>query len=150
MFAKTLKKSIVLYLLCITMFLFLTNIFLFYNTYNQDSNTYAVSKIEYYRQHYNEYNVIYVGDSRTYCGMDPELLDKLLGTKSLNLATFAHWFPTQYPSFQDIVSFIPYKTIVVWSIGHQNFRQVHKIINTTYHIGFDNLFKYLRLGYSLN
>ncbi len=55
------------------------------------------NKLLYYRQHRSDYNLVLLGDSLTYTGLHPEFIDPLLGTRSVNLAIFAHWFATQYP-----------------------------------------------------
>lgn len=106
------------------------------------------AKIAHYRKHAAEYNVIYVGDSRTYCGIAPDQLDKALGTRSVNLSTFANWFPTQYPSLQELLRDAPKGTVVVWSIGHQNFERVFDQVNLVYPIGISTVAQYRSWGYS--
>lgn len=81
----------------------------------------VIGRVAWYREHANEYDLVILGDSRTYCGLHPFLIDPVLGVKSINLAQFAHWFPTQYPMIRDLVSAIPVGTTVMWSVGHQNF-----------------------------
>src|ERR1044071_8369711 len=75
------------------------------------------SKLAWYELHANEIDVIYIGDSRAYCGIHADLLDPLLGTHSLNMASFANWLPTQLALVRDLVPKIPKGTTVVWSIG---------------------------------
>lgn len=106
------------------------------------------AKIAHYRKHAAEYNVIYVGDSRTYCGIAPDQLDKALGTRSVNLSTFANWFPTQYPSLQELLRDAPKGTVVVWSIGHQNFERLFDQVNLVYPIGLGTVSQYRSWGYS--
>jgi hypothetical protein len=80
--------------------------------------------------------------------MSPTELDPLLGTRSFNVSTFALWFPTQFPSLQDLLPHVPSNTVVVWSIGHTSFRRgVAGEVNTTYPIGVRNVPRYLRWGY---
>lgn len=67
------------------------------------------------------YDLLLIGDSRTYCGIHPEYIDPLLGTRSLNLATFTHWFPTQYAMVRELGESMRGKR-VLWTIGHQNFQ----------------------------
>lgn len=106
------------------------------------------AKIDHYRRHRDDYDVIFVGDSRTYCGISPTELDPLLGMRSFNVSTLAHWFPTQFASFQDLLPYVPQDTVVVWSIGHQNFHRVGAgEVNSTYPIGVRNVPRYLRWGY---
>jgi hypothetical protein len=104
-------------------------------------------KIARFANDRGRYDLVFVGDSRTYCDFDPEQIDPLLGTHSFNLAYWAHWFPTQYPSFQDIIPLLEPGTVVVWSIGHRNFRPVQATVNTAYPIGLGNVGRYLRWGY---
>jgi hypothetical protein len=77
-------------------------------------------KVKFYESHADEFNLVFLGDSRTYCGIHPDLLDPLLSTRSINLATMALWLPLQYAMIQDILPSIAPGTTVVWSIGHQN------------------------------
>lgn len=103
----------------------------------------------FYKKNSNQYNMLFVGDSRTYCGIHPHLMDARLKRHSINIASFAHWFPTQYPQIEEVLPFIPKNTVVVWSIGHQNF---HKIAdwrwahNSAYFIGYRNIIKYITMG----
>lgn len=110
----------------------------------------AMGKTIYYKRHKHEYNLVFLGDSRTYCGIHPELIDAALGTKSINLSVFAHWFPTQFPQIQDVVSSWPQNAVMVWSIGAQNFDNVGDNLwsqNSPYYIGFKNVPRYLIWGF---
>lgn len=98
--------------------------------------------MEWYELHANDFDLVFLGDSRTYCGIHSFLIDPQLGTRSINLAQFAHWLPTQYPMIQDLAPHIPKKTTVVWSIGHQNFFPSSGI-QRVYPIGFSRAAKYL-------
>ena len=73
----------------------------------------ALQKVARYRQRALQYDLLFVGDSRTYCAMHPEQIDPLLGTRSVNLAFWAHWFPSQYPAAQDILEAAPAGTCIV-------------------------------------
>ncbi|MBI2190707.1 MAG: hypothetical protein HYU36_01825 [Planctomycetes bacterium] len=108
----------------------------------------ALEKVAAYRQHASDFDLLFVGDSRAYCAMHPERLDPLLGVRSLNLAHWAHWFPTQYPQMQHILEAAPPETLVVWSVGYQNFRPVHASVGTAYPIGRSNEARYLSWGFS--
>ncbi|NGZ06960.1 MAG: hypothetical protein G8237_11455 [Magnetococcales bacterium] len=102
-------------------------------------------KKAHYLQHAHTFNLLLVGDSRTYCGLHPEILDPLLGTHSYNLAFMGHWFPTQYPQFLDLLDRIPPSTTVLWSIGHQNFLYDH--VNRNYPIPWGEIPNYLLWGF---
>jgi hypothetical protein len=68
------------------------------------------------------YTAIFLGDSRTYCDIHPELLEPLVqGMHALNLSSFSNWFPTQLGLVREIVGRIPPGTQVIWSMGHVNF-----------------------------
>jgi hypothetical protein len=116
--------------------------------YEASSTGTAWEKVKYYVPRAKQFDLVFVGDSRTLCAFDTALYDQMLGTHSINLATWAHWFPTQYPQFQDIVDAIPKGATVVWSIGHQNFRAIHEQVNQQYPLGARNVIRYLRWGYS--
>lgn len=104
-------------------------------------------KTAYYITHADVFNLIFLGDSRTYCAFHPELLDPLLGTRSFNVAHWTHWLPTQYAQIQDLVDSIPAQTTVVYSIAQSNF--VHDDIKATYPIGLRNVPQYLTFGIPL-
>lgn len=104
-----------------------------------------IDRLAWYKSHTSDYNLVFVGDSRTYCDIHPELLDPLLHTSSLNLGLFAHWYLTQLPFVQDFAPMVPSGKTVVWSIGHQNFvpsTGVHR----TYPVGFWNAGRYIVHG----
>lgn len=111
--------------------------------------TWLEKRVEAWKRHADEYNLVFVGDSRTYCGIHPDLIDKQLGTHSLNLSSFAHWFATQYPEIQDMASHVPAKTTVVWTVGHQNFADSSGI-QRIYPIRLTNLPRYLAWGFPLD
>jgi hypothetical protein len=97
-----------------------------------------------------QYDLLFVGDSRTYCGLDPQEIDPKLGTRSLNLANFAHWLPTQYPAFERLIPKIPEDTTVVWSLGSNSFHPAgDRRIQNTYPVGIKNIPRYAQWGYSL-
>jgi len=105
-------------------------------------------RLAYYDLHKEEFDLVWIGDSRTLCGMHPDRLDPLLNTRSLNLAVWANWFPTQYPFMKDLVPKLRPGTTVVWSIGDQNFRPVNSIISKQYAIPLSDVPLYLSLGLS--
>ncbi len=104
-------------------------------------------KMVWYRHHARECDLIFLGDSRTYCAFDPEGIDPLLGTRSINLAQWAHWFPTQYPHFKALLPLVPPDTVVVWSIGRCNFHSSGPF-NSNYLIGLEDAWRYLAWGHS--
>jgi hypothetical protein len=104
-------------------------------------------KLASYRLHAETYDLVFVGDSRTYCAMHPDLVDDRLGTRSINLARWGHWFPTQHAQFRDLLSSVPKRATVVWSVGHLNFERINERINTAYPIGLAQAPGYLQLGH---
>lgn len=68
------------------------------------------------------FDILMLGDSRTYCAFHPPHLEALLGQRIANLASWAHWLPTQYAQISDLIDDIPPQTTVVWSVGYQNFQ----------------------------
>jgi hypothetical protein len=136
------------YLACFALFALPPNLLLIDRMRHAPHTVDAKEKLARFAKDGRQYDLVFVGDSRAYCGFDPELLDPLLGTHSINLSYWAHWFPTQYPSFQRLVPLLAPNAIVVWSIGHQNFRAVDGAVNTTYPIGLANVPRYLRWGYA--
>ena len=102
----------------------------------------VIGRAQWYGSHAAEFNVIFLGDSRTYCGIHPFLVDPLLKTNSFNLAQFAHWLPTQYSMIKELAPRIPPTTTVIWTIGHQNFF-VSSGIQRVYPIGLANAFRFI-------
>jgi hypothetical protein len=46
-----------------------------------------IDRLAGYREHGADYNLVFIGDSRTYCGMHAELIDPLLKTVDRFLRT---------------------------------------------------------------
>ena len=105
-------------------------------------------RVQHYLQDPHAYSVIFLGDSRTYCGIHPELIERYVNTMhGLNLSSFAHWLPTQYSMVRDIVESIPNDTLVVWSIGHQHFfldGASSDIVQPVYPVSFADAFKMIQ------
>jgi hypothetical protein len=138
------------YLLAIAIFLATADFFYARASYpgsepRLDNYPSLLNRTAWYRQHAADYNLVFIGDSRTFCGIHPFLLDPLLGTSSINLAVLAHWFPTQLPEIADLASHIPKGTTVVWSVGVVNFVTPGSI-QRTYPVGFYNAARYLWWG----
>ena len=134
-------------------FLLLIHFGLWWQLHRQDRRPLAsgspFQKAEYYRRHADRFDLVFLGDSRTYCGLHPSDIDPLLGTRSYNLSMFAHWLPTQYPAIQDLVADIPPGTTVVWSIGSGNLAPVgaDRKVRDAYPIGLANVPRYSKWGY---
>lgn len=79
------------------------------------------ARMAWYAPRAAEFDLVFLGDSRTYCGIHPEVIDPLLGTASINLSSFAHWFGSQYPQILDVARLAPPRAAVLWSVGHANF-----------------------------
>lgn len=79
------------------------------------------NRVAYFAQHAQDYDLVLLGDSKTYCGIHPEFIDPLLGTRAINLSVFSNWFPTQYTVARDAIRLAKPGTNFVWSIGHVNF-----------------------------
>jgi hypothetical protein len=82
----------------------------------------VVGKVAYYERHAQEFDLLFLGDSRTYCAVSPEQIDALLGTRSYNLAHWSNWMVSQYALYEHLASRIPETTTVVWSLGRASFR----------------------------
>lgn len=102
----------------------------------------VIARMAWYKTNAKDFDLVMLGDSRTYCGIHSFLIDPLLKSNSINLAQFSHWFPTQYPMIREIIPYIPKNTTVIWSIGHQNFIPSTGI-QRVYPVGFRNALKYI-------
>ena len=107
-----------------------------------------VEKERWFKLHGRECNLIFVGDSRTWNGIHPDIMDNLLGTHSVNMAAPAHWLPTQYPYYQDLVKNIAPGATVILSVGNINFKK--GTIQNGYPIQLKNVPLYLQWGFSLD
>ncbi len=106
----------------------------------------TADRIAHYVKFSNKYNLFFLGDSRTFVGMHPDIIDSLLGTESINLSSFSNWFPTQYAIALEIIDTIPEKATVVWSLGHQNFNPGD--IQRVYPLQAETIKVLLDLGFS--
>jgi len=104
------------------------------------ANYNLTDRVAAYLEEPEPYSVVFLGDSRTYCDVHPELIEPLVpGLHALNLSNFSNWFPTQLALIREIVQRIPPRTLVVWSIGHGNFSGIGSgplSIQRVYPIGF--------------
>ncbi len=79
------------------------------------------NRFAYYKAHRDDFDLLFLGDSRSYCGIHPERIDPLLGSRSINLSSFANWFPTQYAEAKQVAAIVPQRTTVVLTTGQRNF-----------------------------
>lgn len=82
----------------------------------------VIGKVRRYEENASRFNLLFLGDSRTYCDISPKRIDALLGTSSYNLAHWSNWMVSQYALYQDLAPRIPKGTTVVWSLGRASFR----------------------------
>lgn len=104
------------------------------------------SKYLFFREQPDRFNLYFLGDSRAFCAVQPEQIDKLLGTRSFNLAHWSNWLPTQYPMAADLAHLFPTNATVVMFIGHVNFQG--EGIYDKYPIGLDRVPEYLEMGFT--
>ena len=81
-------------------------------------------KVVAYLAQPDAYQVLFVGDSRTFTDIQPRTVSPLIGRPSYNLATFGLWMPVEYLEYQDVFPHVPQGTVVVWSLSHHNFAPV--------------------------
>lgn len=105
------------------------------------------NKYLYINDNLDKYDILFLGDSRAFCAVQPERVDAVLGTSSFNLAHWTNWFPTQYPLVRDLAPHIPDHTTVVLFVGHINF--FHSKIFDKYPITLPGIPEYLETGFSL-
>lgn len=105
-------------------------------------------KAQYLKENIDQFNMVFLGDSRTFCAIQPDLMDVRLQTKSFNMAHWSNWFPTQYAYLNDALNYLPEGMTVVWSIGHQNFRKSK--INEVYPIQWSEMPYLISQGFELS
>lgn len=149
---KNLRRNVMVYLALLTLALSTASgavyIISIYNKENADSfaTTLLKGKMNLYKSEASKFDVVFIGDSRTYCGIHPYKLNPKLNINSVNLSYFANWFPTQYPMAVDLVESAPKNTTVVWSVGHQNFFPSAGI-KGIYPIGIKRIPEYMDAGF---
>jgi len=104
------------------------------------------ARTAFYQADPRRFDMVFLGDSRTYCGIHADLIDPLVGRRSINLSAFAHWLPAQYAQLRDIADDIAPGTVVVLSVGHQNFDP--SPIQRSYPISLANAARLVALGVS--
>lgn len=144
----SLRRSIALYGLIFCATLALASALLWLATqprrFAPDPGSRLPGKTAFYLAHAQDFDLIFLGDSRTFCAFHPERLDPLLGSHSFNLAYWANWLPTQFPQVQAIAGRVPPGATLVWSLGENNFARL--TIHDTYPIGLANVPRYLGCG----
>lgn len=111
---------------------------------------YLHQRLAYYAEHRDEFDLVFVGDSRTYCGIPPAVMDPLLEARSINLAVPAHWLPTQYPFLRDLLADLRPGTTVVLSLGPLNFVPASDTVQTGYPLSWGDAWDYLSFGFGFD
>jgi hypothetical protein len=108
-----------------------------------------VNKLAFYRAHKNEFNLVFLGDSRTYTDIRSDIIDADTHRHSISLASFGLWLPVQYLQFRDVLPIIPPHTTVVWSLSHISFQPIGDRwwIPGQYDFPFFTAIKYIFEGY---
>lgn len=126
-------------------FFFISYLFYFIDTQaHRPISSGIVEKMRLYSTDKDDYDMIFLGDSRTFCAVHPELIDARLGSHSINMAHWSNWLPSQYVMFQDIIKLIPKGTTVVWGIGKGNFQP--NTIASKYPLRIKDLAHFIRIG----
>lgn len=112
---------------------------------DQAGSGYLSEKRDFYLRNKDRYDILYLGDSRTLCGLHPDSLEPYVGLKGFTLAHWSNWLPTQYALLNDIIDDIPSDTVIVWSIGEENFSL--SPIEEIYPIGWRNMPYLIKAGY---
>ena len=113
------------------------------------ANGVLLRRMPWYLARADEFDLVFLGDSRTYCGVQPDWIDDALGTHSINMAQFAHWLPTQIPQIEALLEAAPPHTLFVWSLGHKNFLTPDGVYRS-FPIDLGTALLYLNWGYPLS
>ena len=106
-------------------------------------------KLAHLKANSAQYDLILWGDSRTYIGIDPDIVAEETGLPTFNYGSMAHWFPTQYPQLQKMLPHLKNKK-VVWTIGRINFNVLdaqRPEVNTNTSLSIRQFFEYINIGY---
>ena len=155
-----LRNRILLYVTAISLTLIAAITYLYLKHYSghelyreADRSGSLIQKFKYYKKHHEDYDLIFVGDSRTYCNIQPYFVDQSFGSKSYNLAIFAHWFPTQYPFIRDLLESGTAKNkTVIWSIAVSNFIHAkgYPIVQNSYPLKIKDIATYWSIGFPIS
>ncbi len=102
-------------------------------------------KLDFYKSHKSQFSALFIGDSRTLCALHPDELEVYWDRQGFTLAHWANWMATQYAVLGDVVDEIPQDTVIVWSIGADNFGL--SPIESIYPVGLKRAPYLLHLGY---
>ena len=105
-------------------------------------------KAEALKKDSSNFDLVFLGDSKTYCGFHPSEIDKNLGTRSANLSHWQSGLAVQYAALQDILPHLSKNTTVVYSIGHINFVPEEASVKIVYPIWPSTLINLMRMGFS--
>ncbi|MEF2146457.1 MAG: hypothetical protein V3573_13515 [Desulfovibrionaceae bacterium] len=112
--------------------------------HHYSGTTELIGKVAYYERNAVNYNLLFLGDSRTYCDISPEQIDSRLGTRSYNLAHWSNWMISQHALYEDLAPKIPRGTTVVWSLGKHSFNDTE--VAAKYPFNSSNVVHYLNVG----
>lgn len=114
-----------------------------------------IGKLEHLKRNVQSYEIIFLGSSKTYIGIDPAIIEKYTNKKTFNYGSMAHWFPTQYPQVKKLLPYLSGQT-VVWTVSHEMFgthKPVPRItpiedeMNQHFYLEPDEYLEYLLIGY---
>ncbi len=114
----------------------------------------AIGKYEHLKENYKKYDLVFLGSSKAYIGIDVKEIENQLNVPAFNYASMAHWFPTQYVQFKRLVPFLKNKT-VVWTISHEMFEgesdrhqdiQIDDV-NKNFYLDIYDYFEYMEIGF---
>ena len=114
-----------------------------------------IGKLEHLKKNIQNYELIFLGSSKTYIGIDPAIIEKYTDKKAFNYGSMAHWFPTQYPQVKKILPYLSNQA-VIWTVSHEMFgsnKPVPRItpiedeMNQHFYLEVDDYFEYLLIGY---
>jgi len=158
------KSYIFLYIVGVfSLFLLFGNSTVFYKNYLFSKSTEKdkllltpIGKLEHLKENINKYDLIFLGSSKSYIGINPTVVSQELNMTTFNYASMAHWFPTQYSQFKKIVPLLENQT-VVWTISYEMFQEssvtrheeiVKDSMNQTFYLDIFDYFEYLSMGFS--
>ena len=154
---KTVSRRVLIYLAVFAIFfgIFNAGVMLADNLHKQRYITEDVAdlsgsgllpeKRDFYLNNTERYDVLFLGDSRTLCGLHPDMLKPYTGLEGFTLAHWSNWLPTQYALIKDIIDDIPQDTLIVWSVGGDNFGL--SPIEEIYPISWSNGISLAKAGY---
>lgn len=108
-----------------------------------------VEKRKMWSQNKERFDLVFIGDSRTYLGIAPTYIEQSSGLKGYNLGFWANWLPTQVALIRDISKDLPKRKIIVWSVSHDTFKKRPGEVNTIYPLGMSNAFSLWQNGFSI-